>query len=382
MRIAYITNAASFHCYKWVSYFANKNKISLICFEGQGKPLLYEKIKNIKIYPILPHSYPLLKFWKRKKTLNQLRNIIRGDSIQIIHSIYIVPNSFWGYHLNFKNHITTTYGSDILIDYNETFKNPKNIKEKINYYQFKKLVENSLNNAKFVTSTSTNQQEVIKQFIRDNKKLAITRTGVDVANFTKNYNTLIKQTEEKIILSNRALRPLYNIHIIIDAFNLLKKNKSAKGVRLAIIKVATNRAYLKEIIQQIKNYNLENDIIWIDEKKGVELIQVYKNADIIIMIPSSDGTPVSAIETMLAKKPLLIGSLDYDKDLFNEDTIWKTNSFSPENISKKLLEILQESETILNIKTKNAYASAIQYGDTNKEVRKIEELYKIMTKTN
>ena len=290
--------------------------------------------------------------------------------------MYAVPNAFWAYHLNFKNHIITTRGSDMLVDYSKTFQTPKNLNEKITYYFLKRLIKNSCNAAKYITSTSLTQQNVLNTFISNKENLILTRTGVNTEEFLKIYSLLPRETNDKIILSNRAMSPLYNIDIIIDAFYLLKKKISLLNYKLVIIKYNIHQQYLKKITEQINSLDLINDVVILEEKNTKEMIQVYKNSDIIIMIPSSDGTPVSAIETMLAKKPLIIGPLEYDKDLFNEDFVWKLYSFSSEELCDKIIEVINSPEK--KNKAENAYNAAIKNANLLTEVKTVESLYKKM----
>ena len=377
MRIAYIADADSIHCHKWITIFAEHHDVILICNKNQTHQKLYSSFSNIKIYPVLPNAYPLRKFWVRNRILSHLQKIIEQNDIQIIHSMYAVPNAFWAYQLNFKNHIVTTRGSDILIDYNKTFQSPKNLNEKITCYFLKRLVEKSLNKAIYITSTSQKQQEVIKKFIHDERKLIIARTGVDVNKFIKEFELLSRQTDDIVILSNRILRPMYNIHIIVDAFKLLKDKHPSKKIKLVIMKFYASADYLKEIIQQINENGLQKDVMFEESKEGKDLIQFYKNADMVIMIPSSDGTPVSAIEAMLAKKPLVMGNFDYDEDLFNKDTVWKVSSLSPVDICEKITEILNSTEE-KKIKIECAFNLAMNMASLRKEAAKIEDLYKNM----
>ena len=66
------------------------------------------------------------------------------------------------------------------------------------------------------------------------------------------------------------------------------------------------------------------------------MLNEYKETDIAIMIPNSDGTPVSGIETMLSMTPLIIGNIDYDEDIFNDKTVWKVNHYTPKDIYNKI----------------------------------------------
>lgn len=375
MRIAYFANASSIHTFKWVSHFAKTNQVILFCEEGQKINDLFDAYPEIIIFPILPKTYPLRKFWIRKRTISQIKTIVNKNNVEIIHCLYAIPYAFWPYHIGFKNYIITTRGSDILIDYHKTFHSPNNLKERIVYYFLKHLLENSLKRAKYITSTSQKQQDILKKFINDDKKLLVVRTGVDTINFLTKYESVSRQTEEFVVLSNRVLWPIYNTHVIADAFRILKEKSLLIKIKLIILKYNTDTEYLKKIISQIKSNKLTNEIVLLEVKTENELIQIYKNSDIVVMIPSSDGTPVSAIEAMLAKKPVILGPLDYDSDLFNEDTVWKLTSFDSEELADTILQIIYDFKKDRMNKIQTAYENAVRIVDIRKSLSQLAQLY-------
>jgi glycosyltransferase involved in cell wall biosynthesis len=98
------------------------------------------------------------------------------------------------------------------------------------------------------------------------------------------------------------------------------------------------------------------------------------------MIPDSDGTPVSAIEAMLAHKPVILGDRpSYDTDLFNDSTVWKTSCSDANQIADKITEVLNLPAESLNKKLQTAYETALQYADFEKEMSKVEKLYRLMS---
>ena len=373
MKIAYFTDISSIHSYKWINYFAQTNYVIIICEKNNEGFDFFKNNSNVKIYPVLPKIYPLKKFWIKLQTIKKLKQIISENNIDIIHSMYVVPYSFWPYHLKFDNHIVTTFGSDMLIDYNYRYKNPNNLNERINNFFLKRIVVTALNKAKHVTSTSISQQRVVKTFINDTGKLHLIRTGVDVDGFISKYNQLSRQENGIVILSNRAMAPLYNIDIIVDAFNLVKQKLTDKNIKLVLLNHHTNKGYYDYIVSKITSLKLTGQVQLFNHEEMQ--IQMYKNCSLVVMIPGSDGTPVSASEAMLAKKPLIIGNLEYDPDLFNEETIWKINSISASSLADKIIEVLHLSEESVSKKTNAAYKTTIEATDLKREVKKIEHLY-------
>lgn len=378
MRIVYIADADCNHGHRWITHFSKYNEAVLIC-HASNHLKYYTQNPEVKIYPILPDIYPLRNFLLRKKIISEIRKIIHEHRIQIVHSLYAVPFAFWAYHADFENYIVTTRGSDILVEYEKNFNNPKNLKEKIIFSLLKSLLEKSLRRAKYVTSTSHTQTEVIRKFVSHHENLHVIRTGVDGEYFLSIDKKTERESTETIIFSNRAMRKLYNIDLILDAFSLLKKKLHGRKLKLVQINYFSNSEYYLFIQNKINTDDvLKNNVSILPEQDFENLIRIYKNSDLVISIPSSDGTPVSAIEAMFAKKPLLISNINYDKDLFNENTVWKIDSFSPEDICNKILEIINLPGNMVSARTESAFHAAFEKADFKREMKKLEHLYKTM----
>lgn len=380
MNIAYIADPTSVHNYKWIDYFSKQNNVLLIC-ERNADTTVFKANPAIKLCPVLPRVYPLRDVAERKKTVTAIKNILKGNKIDVVHAMYAVPYAFWAYHTGFANYIVTTRGSDMLVDYNVTYSTPKTIREKLNSYFLKRLVEKSLNGAKFITSTSMAQQRVIRTFVKEESKLRLVRTGVNTEWFLRRFDECKEQKQGYTILSNRAMSSLYNIDVLVEAFAKLKQGVKDKNLNLVLLNFNTKGNYYNSIVELIKKLGLADSIKILDSQTQDELVTVYKNIDCIVMIPSSDGTPVSGIETMLSKKPLLIGPADYDTDLFNEQTTWKVSKIDSDVVANKLREIIEAPAEMVARKTNEALKAAIERADTQKEMEKVKKLYEVCLKS-
>lgn len=373
MRIAYIADINCIHGHKWISYFSEKHEVILICAPDSMNLNLYKYNKRIKIYSVLPSYFPLSNLWLKYQTLLKIKKILKKHSIQLLHSMYLIPNSFWGHLINFPNHIITTRGSDILIEYSN-YKTYRSLKELVIHKHLKKLTEKTVQKASHVTSTSSMQQAVIKKIVKDVQKLHLIRTGVDIAYFQQaspKYNFLDKMT----ILTPRLIQPLYNTAVIVDAFLLLKNKLPKYNLKLIILSYLNNNDYFNFIKDKIKAYQLERNIVIVGEQDKKGMLELYKKCDLVMMIPDSDGTPVTAIEAMLTKKPLIVGNVSYDKDLFNEKTVWQLKKNTTEDLLLQLLNFINLPQNIIDQKVDNAYNAAVQFADFNKEILKMELLY-------
>lgn len=376
MKIAFFADINDNHNQKWIRLLANEH--TLILFTLVNNPIRdkeFEVETGIKIYNVLPTVFSVKNFFYKSKTEKTIENILTENSIEIIHSIYSIPYSLWAGLVEKNNHIITTYGSDVLIDYNITWKNPRSLKQKMTFLILKNKFHSVFQKAIYITSTSAGQQNVIRQFIFDKTKLLITRTGVDCEKFPAQITKVKKQGNEIVILSNRAMRPLYNIHVIIDAFHLLQKENPQKQLKLVLLNYNTDDFYFNSIKKQIEEYKLANSIEILNDLAFEELVQQYKNCDMVVMIPKSDGTPVSGVEALLSQKPLIMGNLNYDKDLFNNDTVWKIENTDSLHLCKKITELINTSANDLKNKTDKGYQIAQEKANLKIEIGKISDLY-------
>lgn len=377
MRIAFVCDAGDNHNYKWIKLLSERHDVIVICRSSQAANNLFTGDPGIKLFPLLPDTFPLRQFGERARILREIKRVIEENQIEIIHSIYAYPYALWAYLIGFRNHIVTTYGSDMLVDYKVRLREGKGIKQKLVNHFMKKMLERSLQKARFITSTSMSQQRVLRTMPGINDKLHLVRTGVNAGRLLPVYASLKRTFDGITVFSNRAMTPLYNIHLIIEAFSILEKKNKYGNFRLLLKEYYANEDYARSIRQQIKDLQLRHVDIYPDQENE-DLLQSYMDADVVIMIPSSDGTPVTGIETLLLKRPLIMGSIPYDEDLFNEQTVWKIDSFSPADIAKKIEEVLDCPKDIVQRKMEKGYEAVMAGGTLHNEIEKIERLYRQM----
>lgn len=370
LAIAYFAHPDSVHDCKWINYFAKRYKVIVFCPEKKkGQPFVWLD-KAIKAFPILP-VFPALNFTKRNKIKKQIQQIIKEEKITVLHSMYAVPNAIWADLAAVDNHIITTRGSDILVDYSQTYQHPESVKQRVSYSLMRRFIENALENAKVVTSTSFRQRQSIEKIVGPQDKLKVIRTGVDVAKF--NLTDEPVATSDKLtIFSPRSMKPIYNIELLLKGANHFRNVH--KNITLKIINDDPSNPYAKSILDLIDQEGF-NDFVEVLPRMTQETMrQQYLASDIVVMIPKSDGTPVSAIEAMLLKKPLLLGALEYDKDLFNNNTSWKITDFSKEAISEQLTNIWTNPE-LTKLKTEQALQEALEKASLDKSLETMERLY-------
>jgi glycosyltransferase involved in cell wall biosynthesis len=372
MNILVIGNISSIHDEKWITFLSkNCNHSFYITQEDQNISLNENQIKNyqncgVKILPNLP-AFSLIQFWKSIKGWIQVYRNVKKYNIDCVHVIFPTPNIFWVNFLK-KPLIVSTRGSDVLVVVKNLIQN-STFKNKILLFLFDK----NLKKSNFITCTSELQIKFLEEnfnYTRD--KLTVVRTGVDV-DFVDNVKVTTKSKDQIRIFSPRFFVPIYNIETIIEAIdNLPVSIKSMVHLQLVEGK-NLDVNYKNKILQQLSSVQFKYSIVQYFDK--TKLIEEYKQSDLVVMVPHSDGTPNSALETMLCKKPLIMSDLNYQSPLFSK-TCLLVNPSNVIELTKAIeLSLVDYPTNLLD----RGREMTVLYGNQKVEMQKIIDLYNTLS---
>lgn len=96
------------------------------------------------------------------------------------------------------------------------------------------------------------------------------------------------------------------------------------------------------------------------------------------MTPKSDGTPVTAIEAMLSKTPLILPPLAYDEDLFSE-TCLQFKEWNAKSLAQEIQQALVKPQTKM---VEEAYLRAKGLADRKTEMTRLGQIYDKLVPNN
>ena len=371
MNIVYIASPDSVHDAKWINYFARSNRVAVICradFDRRTNQLN----KNVEICPILPR-YTIVNLFKNRKVEVELQRIVDNYQPDVIHSMYAVPNAIWADTVATGNHVMTTRGSDLLVDYSHTFRTPATFAQRFTFPVIRKRIEKAFRDAAFVTSTSHAQTEIVSSIRGGLNQTAVIRTGVDTEFFTK--QSVTKRRNEFVIFCPRSMKPIYNIDLLVRSFADLLRMKSTKSMlKLRLIDDQPSSEYSEKVRATIANENVSDFVDLLPKVSQEEMRLNYALSDAVIMIPKSDGTPVSAIEAMSMKTAVIVSDLPYDKDIFNESTVWSVDISSSQKIATAILRVM-ENEAERNRRIEAAFIGALGNASLEVSIKRVTNIY-------
>lgn len=228
-----------------------------------------------------------------------------------------------------------------------------------------------------ITCTSTSQIIETKKLGVSNEKIHLIKTGIDIALID---HCLGQEKEpyihEKYILFPRNMQPVYNHELSLEAIKLLD-DKTKHAYSFVFVDEDSNATTYVDTIRLMMAEMTEVKFHFLKKLNQVEIIDLMKNATLAVMTTNSDGSPVSAMELMYLKTPLLLSPLDYDREIFGR--IPKFDAFQPEAVAKSISSILDNSQPLALDKNQQIILDTC---NRSNEMKKLGAIYSRLVSKN
>lgn len=180
-------------------------------------------------------------------------------------------------------------------------------------------------------------------------KTEVVRWGIDVARFRRDPTAgrawrarLSLQREDRVVLSPRLLRPLYNVHLLIEAWpGVLQR------VPTAVLLVSEHRAlpdYKAQLEQRARSLGIAERVRFIGAIDYADMPALLSACDLSVSVPSSDGLPQSLFEAMASETPTVLGRLDAYAEAVTDGTHTLLSDIEPEALAQAIAKVLGDPQ--------------------------------------
>lgn len=358
---------------KWINTLVENFDVQAIVITRPNQNVSHLN-DGILIYKIL-RPFPFFNPFALIRYVRKVNEILKKNEIDIVHFLWGVNDPALGVFISHPYFITT-HGSDILRDLKNHYLQPifrlrkRNIADLIK----RQFHLKAYRKASFITSASYGQMALLEQFQPKIKKHEVIRSAINPSLLNVKRNDSIVISERVTIFSPRTMRPIYNQDIIIEAFNILLSKYPHASLRM--IDNMAGSEWSLNVRKLIKDLNLLDKVVLLPSLSPESMNEEYYNADITVMIPKSDGVPVSGMESMIIGTPLIIGANDYDTDVFSSEWVWKLAENSPKCLLDTINEVINEDLEKIKMKVKSAQKIGKAKGDMRSEMAKVAKQYK------
>lgn len=341
MNVLFLADPNSIHDIKWIGYFTSRGLLRGLLLPRQTHwpdPERTISDLNIRIVGTI-RDFSIRRFFRTIVDAVYIKKIIVRNKVDLINIHYAEPNALWClFRWYFRvPMIITTLGTDVLVTIPQTFSN----KTLINYL-VAPAYRLAFKRADWITSTSDTQVKSIIRFSGRRTNMTIIRTGVDMVRVTAdNAATLPMKNDSHYILFPRYIKPIYNHEFSLRAIALLPSSVKAKYSMVFLGRGAGDLRYQQELERQMR---AQSDVRFefLEKQDQETLFALYRNAEVVVMCPLSDGSPVSGMEALICGAKLILGPLNYDLEIFSRAI--RMQAWDADELAHLIVQALEDEE--------------------------------------
>jgi len=336
--------------YEIESFFIDSNlKADITILPNLNRLSLPSRLNNPKIMVIIRFIYSIIVLYKLKA--------------DVIFVMYADPLSLLSTLLFRGRVVISTWGGDLLEDQGALS----------NWYE-RCITRKALSNSDCIFCVS--KELVERVYVITGGKVKSSPRHLIYGLDTTLYSPVKK--DKKLagdfitIYSARWCLPVYNIITIIKSILILLEK--TQGVHLIYRNTDLNHSLaaqeyaelIKNIIERSGHRSSFTDVGLITERERIDL---YNQADIVISLSHSDGTPLSVLEAMAMRKIVVCGKSPYTESLIKHGVNgFLVDKDNPDHVAEQLGCIIDNFEYVESNVTVAARSFVEEHADIEKEV--------------
>jgi glycosyltransferase involved in cell wall biosynthesis len=228
-----------------------------------------------------------------------LRRVARDLGPDLVHAHYLPEYGWMAAREGLRPLICSAWGSDVLVA------------RGINRPRARLAVDA----ASLVFADSIHLARAVHALGRSERQVEVVRWGLDLDAFAPGDSAAARvalglPADVPWVVSTRGLKPIYNPELLLDAFTQLRATRPRARLLLKH-PLATTPAF---VARAIARRNLGDAVTVLGSVAPERLPNVYRAADVVVSIPSSDSSPRSVWEALACGRPVVVSDLPWARD--------------------------------------------------------------------
>jgi len=358
MRICYLADGESIHTIRWCSHFRDLgHEIHLISFKDVA-------IDGVKVHFVEAGRIKVTGGnWKVIFKVPLIKKLLKKIGPDILHAQYATSYGFVGALSKFHPYVVTALGTDVLISSKSSL-------------AYKLVVKYVFRKADWITAMADHMKDIMLEMNTSADKIETIIFGIDPAIFNHKKRQLPEN--QFVITSTRGFEPVYNIPLLINAFQDICHK--IPGVSLNLIGDGSLRS---EFEKMIKEMGLEHKVKFHGRLPQNQIVEILNQSHLFVTTSFSDGNNISLNEAMACGSVSLATDIPANRTWINESI----NGFlvpvdDPQYLAGKIMEVYQNYEQFER--------TAIPYNDKiinekahwSKNMEIVEKRYNELISTN
>jgi glycosyltransferase involved in cell wall biosynthesis len=220
----------------------------------------------------------------------------------VLHAHYLTEHGFYGTSAAFRPYVVSAWGSDVLVDPATSRLN-------------RSIARFAISRAQLATANNRSMaRDMVLKLGAERGRLqhiviGVSQTFLDMPG--ESVNTRTVNDRAPVVLSTRALEPLYNIDTIVHAMARVRRN--VPGARLVIAGEGSLRRHLELLADK-----LGVEATFVGHLTQEALHATLLDAEVFVSVPSSDATSVALLQAMSAGAFPIVSELATQQELVDQ----------------------------------------------------------------
>lgn len=295
MKLCFIANPNSFHTRRWLTYFASRgHEVHLI---GEHRP-------QVSLAEVTVHDLTAIINVRKVRYLFwpvAVHRLMHSLQPEILHVHQVTSAGWLGWAASYHPFVVTPWGSDI-------YQHAQ--RSRLAHW----LAQRVLSNADLVTADSADLLAHAIHLGADPVRSHIIQWGVDLTTFSPANDCVALRRQlglgnGLIILSPRAMRPIYRHDVTLEAIDTVRQARP--DVTFIFRDYSADPPdYAARLKKRAQALGVSDAVRFIGPTTRYEdTVNLYRVADMIVSVPVSDGTPVSVLEAFACGTPVIASDL-------------------------------------------------------------------------
>jgi L-malate glycosyltransferase len=373
MRICYLADGRYIHAHRWLRYFSERgHEMHLISFA----PMTPEHVHAVEEAGARYHgelgNFHLKRFWLTAGELLSLRGLLRRERIDVVHCHFLGRNAWYAALSGFRPLVITVMGGG---DVCGPGWQPAGTRARF-------LTPFALRRADLITSWSSVMAKAVRPYCREETPIEVLHGGVDLNRFHpgEKQEYLIQRwnlpPDAKVVFSPRLMRPLSNITQIAAAAGLVNERLPHTYFLFAAPAEERDETYEAEVRRILGAAGVADKARFVGPIRHDEMPDYHRLADVTISIPSTDGTPMTVLESMACGTPVVVSDIpDYDPFYIeNKKTVLMADPADAKSVGQALIQLLSDGSLAGSLSTE-AERRVRASGSYESQMSKMNQLY-------
>jgi glycosyltransferase involved in cell wall biosynthesis len=211
-------------------------------------------------------------------------------------------------------------------------------------------------------------------------KTETVRWGIDVERFRREPGSggaararLGLGSQDRVVLSPRLLRPLYNVHLLIEALPALLARVPA-----AVLLLLEHRAlpeYRARLAARARELGVESRVRFLGAVDYAQMPALLSAADASVSLPFSDGLPQSLFEALASETPVVLGRLQAYQEVVRDDEHVLLADLDPGSVAAALTRVLTDEGLRARL-TRAGLTRVREVAELPREAGRVEGFYR------